>query len=153
MATQKTHTNTHTTFVSATRRRRRRTAAVAEHTHTSTRAHTHMSTERNGRMGARTQRHRAHSRTQNRAGLFLNLLDLLAHHHRIVAPNLLGTVFPVVEAALVLVAVPVHGAEQAAASALESCGRRQTEAKRGWGLVSEHGHRQAPVARVLPLTG
>lgn len=79
-------------------------------------------------MGARThaRTHRL-TRTQNRAGLFLNLLDFLAHHHRIVAPNLLGTVFPVVERALVLVAVPVHGAEQAAASALESCGRHQTE--------------------------
>lgn len=56
----------------------------------------------------------------NRAGLFLNLLNLLAHHYRIVASNLLGAMFPIVKGALVLVAVPVHSAKQATASAFET---------------------------------
>lgn len=79
------------------------------------------------RKRARTQAHwcaHTHTTTQNRAGLFLNLLDLLAHHHRIVAPDLLGTVFSVIEAALVLVAVSVYSAEQAATSALETCAKK-----------------------------
>lgn len=49
-----------------------------------------------------------------------DFLDLLADDHWIVAPNLLRAHLPVVEAAVVLVAVPVHGAEQTAASALET---------------------------------
>lgn len=51
----------------------------------------------------------------------LDLLNLLADHHRIVAPNLLRTQLPIVERALVLVGIPVDGAEQTAAPTLEAC--------------------------------
>lgn len=49
------------------------------------------------------------------------LVYLLRHHDGVVAPDLLRAQLPVVERAVVLVAVPVHGAEQPAAAALEPC--------------------------------
>lgn len=47
------------------------------------------------------------------------LVDLLRHHDGVVAPDLLRAQLSVVERAFVLVAVPVHGAEQSSAAALE----------------------------------
>lgn len=49
------------------------------------------------------------------------LVDLLRDDDGVVAPDLLRAQLPVVERALVLVAVPVHRAEQTAAAALEPC--------------------------------
>ncbi len=50
----------------------------------------------------------------------LNLFDFLALDDWIVLPDLLGSVGPVVERAVVLVTVAVHCAEEAAASAAET---------------------------------
>lgn len=49
------------------------------------------------------------------------LVYLLGNDDGVVAADLLRAQLPVVEGALVLVAVPVHRAEQAPAAALETC--------------------------------
>lgn len=52
------------------------------------------------------------------------LVYLLGDDDGVVAADLLRAELPVVERALVLVTVPVHGAEQPAASALEPCNKQ-----------------------------
>lgn len=50
-----------------------------------------------------------------------NFLDLLSDDNGVVASYLLRPHLPVVERAVVLVAVSVHGAEQPTTTALKSC--------------------------------
>lgn len=54
------------------------------------------------------------------------LVYLLGDDDGVVAADLLRAELPVVERALVLVAVPVHGAEQPSAAALEPCPHAHT---------------------------